>query len=179
MQQDGTCWWSDIPRGLFNKVNGRLKGQSQRAGVDYVALGHNDSYFLQFEDGSQFWDGPDALTEALKGRRGGVELLTFGPDDGWYVMWDDGAVAWEGIPQGLHNQVHGRMHSMPNGARAATVEEVAVGPEGEWFVRYANGDWRANLAGRGMREAMDELQAQGDDVVSVAFGYDDTWAIRY
>jgi hypothetical protein len=178
VQQDGTCWWSDIPKTLYNKVDGRIRGQPEKAGVDYVALGPDDNYFVQFEDGGQWWVGPPSLTEALNEGCGAVEVLAFAPDNGWYVMWEDGDSAWEGIPRGLHNQVNGRMNGMPEGAAAATVEELAIGPGEEWFVRYANGDWRMN-ASQDVFHAIDELQDQGHEIVSVAFGHDDTWAIRY
>lgn len=107
LQEDGSPWWGNIPKGLYNKVNGRLGGQPDRADIDYVALGPSDYYFVQFKDGGYWVDGPASLMEELHSstQDSDVELLAFGPNDSWYVLYDDGAWAWEGIPAGLRNQV--------------------------------------------------------------------------
>lgn len=150
--------------------------------MDYVALGPNDYYYLQFKDGSSWWEGPASLTEALheKYKEGvQVELLAFAPNDGWFVMYDDGHTDWRGIPQGLHNQINGRLMSMPRGCDAATIEHLAIGPNEEWFVRYANGAYVHCGISTEMQKTIHKLQSQGYDISSVAFGENYSWAIRY
>eukprot|EP00878_Enallax_costatus_P019995 GHUV01021117.1.p1 GENE.GHUV01021117.1~~GHUV01021117.1.p1 ORF type:complete len:194 (-),score=44.16 GHUV01021117.1:286-867(-) len=175
-------WWNYIPDTLYNKVNGRLGGQPDRAAVDYVALGPNEQYYLQFRDGSSWWNGPDSLTDALHESQDEdleVEILAFAPGGGWFVMYDDGSTEWEGLPTGLQNQINGRISSMPDGCDAATIEHLAIGPAGEWFVRYANGDYRYNDVPTGMQATINKLHSKVEEIVSVSLGEDDTWAIRY
>lgn len=90
-----------------------------------------------------------------------------------YVLWDDGSTAWEGLPWGLHNQLNGRQKSLPG------VEDLGIGPNGEWWVRFLNGSWRANGLSDSCSDAIDELQADGHEIGSIAFGHDWSWAIRY
>lgn len=102
-----------------------------------------------------------------------MELLAFAPDGGYYVLWEDCTSQWMGLPTGLDNQLKGR------GWRRPGVEFLSVGPEGEWFVRYQDGSWRANNLSTSCSEALDETQEQGCKVLQVLFGEDWTWAIRY
>jgi hypothetical protein len=44
VEAGGSAWWRCIPWELHNKCNGRQKSLPP---VDYVALGPNDSYFVQ------------------------------------------------------------------------------------------------------------------------------------
>lgn len=76
-------------------------------------------------------------------------------------------------------QLSGRETSLGSTAAAATVEDLAMGPNGEWWVRYANGDWRIRGGADGMYSAMDKLKAKGKDIASVRFGNRYTWAILY
>lgn len=162
-------------------MRGRLRSQPARAAVDHVALGPDDYWFLQFQDGTIRSNGPDSLRDALRARGPGVtvELLAFAPDDGWFMQYDDGTTDWEGLPLRLHNQIHGRRASMPRGSAAAAIEHLAIGPNSEWFVRYANGSCVNRNLGFEMKRTMNKLRSQGHRIGSVAFGENYTWAIMY
>jgi len=141
-----------------------------------VALGLEDSSFVQFADGKWELAGPQSLYETLNEayQRGvGVELLAFAPDDGWYVLFDDGSSTWEGLPRDLHNQLNSRNPKLPG------VEALAVGPAGEWFVRYLNGSWRAGGLEAQCSETLDDVKREGHDVTHILFGEQDSWALLY
>ena len=125
----------------------------------------------QFTDGDWELSDPDSLLAALLERPGiAIELMAFAEDDGWYVMWEDGVSEWVGLPTGLHNQLRSRAGSLPG------VEFLSCGPEGEWFVRYANGSWKANGLQGYCSPRLHNLQSQQRDVLKVLFG-EGTWAI--
>ncbi|GAB4822344.1 hypothetical protein N2152v2_009390 [Parachlorella kessleri] len=168
--EDCSC---DVPLGLYNTLTGRHPSLPP---VEYVALGPDDSYFVQFTDGDWELAGPSSLYEALceaTNQGVSVQLLAFAPDDGWYVLWEDGASSWEGLPRQLHNKLNGRQKSLPG------VEQLAIGPSGEWFVRFLNGDWRMDGHSDECASAADELQADGYAILSVMFGDDWSWCIQY
>lgn len=182
VKEDGSCWWSaNLPPTLYKKVHGRLGSHpnSPVSAVDYVALGPEGNYFVQFWNGHQAWVGPASLSAALNSKAMQVELLAFAADDGWYVMWEDGSQAWENIPAALATNMLGRRTSMGADAAAATVEGVALGPSGEWWVRYANGDTKKGGLCDSMQVAYAHIRSQGHEVASVVFGCNNSWAIRY
>lgn len=76
-------------------------------------------------------------------------------------------------------QINGRMTSLGSTAAAATIEDLAIGPNGEWWVRYANGDWRAGGHSSSCSRALNKLMQRGEDIVSVRFGEHYSWAILY
>ena len=129
---------------------------------------------LQFTDGDWRLNGPDSLCEALhQDPDTSVQLLAFAPDGGWYVLWEDGTQAWEGLPMRFHNILNGRQKSLPG------VEQLAVGPNGEWFVRFLNGSVRMAVQTTSCAATIEELQQAGHSILSVLFGEDWSWCVQY
>ena len=161
---NGCCWWSSgIPLKLNNWILGRRKLLPP---VDFVAKGPNEFCFVQFGDGSQKWNGPDSMSEALHNTPNmSVELLAFAPNDGWYIMWEDGSYAWNNIPIGLRNQITSRRKSLP------PVEDLAISPNGEWFVRYTCGSWRTGNLPDEISDAVKSCKRVGA-IMNVHFGQD-------
>lgn len=92
VERDGQTWWRGVPTGLHNKVNGRQKSLPP---VDYVALGGDGAYFVQFTDGGwQLAGGADSLYDTLCESDSAVEVLAFAPDDGWCVGLGGGRAAF-------------------------------------------------------------------------------------
>jgi hypothetical protein len=136
---------------------------------------NHGSHRHQFADGSCQWSAYyHSVWEILQSREGTpVELLAFAPGGGYYIMWEDGESCWLGLPRGLHNKLIGRQKSR------AGVEFLAVGPEGEWFVRFLDGGWRADDITDGCSETLHELDKQGWSILKVLFGHNGSWAIIY
>ena len=89
------------------------------------------------------------------------------------MLWEDGSSAWEGLPTRLHNKLNGRQRSLPG------VESLSVGPNAEWFVRFADGSWRANGLPDDCSDTVADLQRQGRDIARIVFGDDDAWAVLF
>lgn len=68
---------------------------------------------------------------------------------------------------------------MPAGSDSADVESISCGAHGEWFVRYAEGSWRAHNIPDGLNERIDNIHAQGEDIVSIEFGSQGSWVLTY
>ena len=174
VQRDGTCWFSSgIPRQLGNWIKGR---QKHLPPVDLVAIGPSSVCFVQFCDGKSKCCGPDLLSEALRRRESSrVELLAFASDEGWYVLWEDGCSEWYNLPRGLHNVLNGRQKSLP------PVEELSIGPNDEWFVRFLDGKWKTGNLSEEVSVTLETCRRRWD-IMSISFGQDPYiggYAIRY
>ena len=134
LEHSGYTWWSDIPKRLHDKLRGRQKKLPK---ANYVSIGADgESYYIEFCDGKSQLRGPKSLRKQLNKRNQTVKILQFTSNGGWYVQWDDGFAAWEDVPTGLHHQMYSRRRDLPG------VENVAMGPNNEWFVRFYDGSWR-------------------------------------
>lgn len=76
-------------------------------------------------------------------------------------------------------QISGRMGCFGEHVPEATVADLAIGPNGEWWVRYVNGDWLVQDGSDSMIEAVEGLKENGESIVSMRFGKDFTRAITY
>ena len=175
---EGEAWWiGDVPRGLIKAI----KRFQAFTAVDYVAMGPDGSYFVQFCNGKRCWEGPESLTEVLlhpPGETQLVELLAFAPDDGWYVMFQDGLSDWSDLPVGLHNLLKGRSGQM----WLPEVDELSCGPCGEWFVRFMDGRIKVGGLESEVRAAMNLCRRQGRRIMGMQFGQDPEeggWLIRH
>jgi hypothetical protein len=133
----------------------------------------------QFTDGE--WDlaaqAPDSLYDTLLEWSGvAVALLAFAPRGGWLVKWEDGNSLWEGLPWDLEHQLDARRHMMGG---PPDVEFLSCGPEGEWFVRFADGRWDHGGVPDGCAFSMSRLHEQECDVLQVLFGDYGAWGIVY
>lgn len=132
------------------------------------------TYFVQFTDGKQQWAGLSTeLEEFLYSSESNVHCLALGDDLSYYCRLEDGSSEWDGVPINLHNQLNGRRKSL------SPPDEVTLGPNGEWFVRFENGDWQCGNHCDACYRAVDEIHNMGKEVVHMAFGHDDTWLITY
>lgn len=78
-------WWSGLPDGLVNTLNER---HADLPAVDCISLdaSRRSHYFVQFEDGTSQWNGPDSLSKALHEEAHlSIDLLCFAPRNGWYA----------------------------------------------------------------------------------------------
>ena len=91
-----------------------------------------------------------------------------------YVLWEDGSQRWLNLPRGLHNQLQGSHKARPG------VEAISCGDDGQWFVRYLDGHWRAGGSlSESLNETIDSINAQQNDLLSIEMGADGDWALIY
>lgn len=86
-RQNFNCawWYSGLPDGLFNRLNGR---HAELPDINHLALDAStrSNYFVQFTDRTSQWCAPDSLTQALHEEADlAIELLCFAPRNGWYA----------------------------------------------------------------------------------------------
>ena len=90
---DGTTRFGpNLPKELFHKL---FRRSSRLPPPDIVELGlrSDQSYFVQFADGSKKWhDLPDKLEKILEKDTVGVDVLAIGSRNHFYVRLKDGTV---------------------------------------------------------------------------------------
>lgn len=168
--------FTHAPLALCNLISGRR--QQRQPAPRLVSLGPDDNFFVQFSDGE--WrlsaGAPPALREALlrNGERP-VRCIAFDPHGvGYFVLWDDGLSVWDDLPLGLHNLLNSRQRSLPG------VEHVAMGPRGEFFVRFVGGAWRlGDCCDPEQWDFVQGLKSRGCEVLRCTFGQEGSWAVEY
>jgi len=161
------CSLGSLPSSLLKALK-RSERRSSDSKPTYVALGSKNRYYVEFDDGSSLWYGPDSLTEALKESDQSVASVAFGSTwTSYFVVFDNGGWNYGGIPDGLSDLIRRRN-------RRADLVSVALGPDGEWFLRARNGKCWWN----GTSHAFDKF-AYKRSPMFVDFGCNDTYIIRY
>eukprot|EP00092_Neocalanus_flemingeri_P105445 GFUD01135157.1.p1 GENE.GFUD01135157.1~~GFUD01135157.1.p1 ORF type:complete len:328 (+),score=83.51 GFUD01135157.1:46-1029(+) len=99
---DGSMEWNDVPDELDDLLDEHDKL------VDILALGEDDEYYVKFDDGSEHWSLPVALSKLLNGRKGtrrgnqgiaGVSNISLGFDGNYAVKFTDGRIkSWGDMP---------------------------------------------------------------------------------
>ena len=167
-----TSWGAGVPLEFENKLRGR---QASLAGVDYVAFGDgvNDYYYVQFTDGSSQWSLPADLCSKLRNwpTHFTVGAVAFAPGDGWCVLFDDGSHFYSGLPANLA--------SLISKWGGTGLEDVSIGPQGEWYVRFSDGTWECGNIPAGCAEGLSWIKRRYGVVNHVAFGHDSKWLITY
>jgi len=169
-QDGGTSWGSGVPKALDDKLRGR---QMTLPKVNLVCLGTDkNSYFVQFEDFTSEWEvQDDFLSGFIKGSPH-IRVLALGSNDGYYCQNSEGREIHSRLPKGLDDALTGRKNSLPK------VQNVNLGANGEWFVRFMDGTWSCGGHTTKCDETLDEID-DGGTVHEVLFGMHHTWMIRY
>ena len=103
------------------------------------------------------------LDDVIK-RRNDVKLVAFGTEkSSYFVLFEDGGFAWNELPRKLVKILEKcRRSELP------PLDFVSLGPRGQYFVRYANGNWHAGGCSKAEDRVLDEVQGS---VREVTFGY--------
>ena len=170
-EKGGHAWSSCMPKLLHNKLNGR--GEGARPWTTYLSMGSDGRYFLKFDDGTSEWVGSDSLEEKILENKP-VKRVAFGEDyETYFVLSELGGYSWNGIPSTMSAGINSNKY------RKRTIDEVSLGPNGEWFVRWTDGSWKAD----GLPEHLDAKLAKfgrgSSNIRQILFGPSDTWFIRY
>jgi hypothetical protein len=160
-----------VSKVLFNKLHGR---QPWAPHVDILAMGPDqDTFFIQFADGSNFFQGlPEDLRKALEYKRfdDNIQTLALGPGKSYFCLWSDGVAKWNHLSLKMEKALRGNK----------MVEEVTMGPKGEYFIRFDDDDWNIGGHCQSCDNAIRKLEKEmGKRIVHVLFGHDDNWIITY
>lgn len=92
-------------------------------------LDKHGHYYMRFESGKELWSAPKMMDE-LK-----TSKVEFGRNPGsFFALFDDGKYQYSDIPARLESRIKDS---------TLAPESVSVAPEGQWFVRFTDGDWGA------------------------------------
>jgi len=166
---DGDWSWTKVPKLLDNKLRGRQKTLPRPT---YVATGL-DQYYIQFADGKCEWVGPRLFSKAINNSTSAVSKVAFYQHKGWYVLFKDGSSEWDGLPKTLHSLLKRKKKLLPG------VRDISISPEGNWFVVFNDGDWRAQLPQKCRRTIDAILHECSSKVIHVWLGHRGTFCVLY
>jgi hypothetical protein len=128
-ENGGCAFTANLPKLLYNKLNGRQKSLPNPA---YVALGSQNRYYIKFKDGKYEWVGCEEMTQTLQQIRN-VRTVAFGDQwDSYFIVYSDGDYAYSNIPGSLRNLLTSRNDR-------CDLECDSLGPSGKYYLRTKNG----------------------------------------
>jgi len=177
---DGTTRFGpNLPKELFHKL---FRRSSRLPPPDIVELGlrSDQSYFVQFADGSKKWhDLPDKLEKILEKDTVGVDVLAIGSRNHFYVRLKDGTVHYY-LPADLSGFIKSRVASYGRNPDHAEIVRVSLSESGDWAVQLTNGRWRWNEQNNNIiqeehREKIDNCWR----IRNIAFGGGEDYIVSY
>ena len=162
-RDNGTSTWCGLPDELAQDLN-----EADEADLRYVAACDNiGAYFAKFRDGRRMWctDGlEDADLFDAEVEANVVHRVAFCDESGsWVMLFDDGGVTVsDGVPRQLRNKLLSRNPRLP------PASEVAIGPDGYWFVRWEDGkaEW---MLPQDIQDVLDDVRDEGHRVTNLSF----------
>jgi hypothetical protein len=113
------------------------------------AVGPAGQYFVRFQDGRNCWAAPHPHF-ATAAAAAAVARVAFGGGGGGggfavlYARDSDGngpAPRWADVPPALAERLEAEAEAAAGPGRRRRAAEVGLGPSGEWFLAYDDGDW--------------------------------------
>jgi len=173
---DGDTVWSEVPKRLEDTLKGR---QSSQPKPNVISLGQrsDESYFIQFSDGSEgryeWQDVPDTLHNLLQGRKhGDVAVIAIGNGDYFYVKFKDGHEEWN-LPTPLENLLRNRRETR----ELAQVAYMTLSKQSDYAVKFTDGKWKWNQSA--IFDNQDVKFIQSKSIANVVFGDGSDFIIMY
>jgi len=159
-------------KGLPTSLSSLLDSHDREDKPVFVELGTKNRFFVKFDSGESYWEGPESLGSCIENNR--VRTVTFGRRyDDFFVVYEDGSWKYEGdVPDDLSDLLTDRNH-------AADLICVALGPKDEYFCKARNGRMWWGGVSDDTDEAIDNL-VNGDednDIHHICFSENDGYFI--
>lgn len=164
LRSDGRCQ-------TFGSVPSKMKSFVQGRSVTMASIGSNNRFFLQYTNAKiSHATGSNLIKDAVNA--GDVQCVAFGQGGRSYiVLYKDGHVKYDGIPRALEKELeHFSLRFKP--------VFISLGFNGEYFVRFENGLWRAGGMDSNVQTYVQKFRAEKAKVRSVVFG-PGTAIVRY
>lgn len=164
-----------FPENVRLNKGGKREKSKQRG--TYCVLGSHNRYYAEYKDHRPSWKACDKLQQLLT-EGGKVSCIAFGKGkDDFFIKFENGKAYWEGLPKEVNNiltaQSSGKSNHLDN------IDKVSLGPKGEWYVRFTDGNHHAgNLSDKAKREIR-ELNEKSRKIRDILFGGKDTYMIRF
>jgi len=137
-----------------------------------AAIGSEDRFYLRFADGKQEWIASDECTADIKTKP--VARVSFGSDWGEYcIIYKDGSCKYADVPSQLEAKLR-----TPR-PKKAPIAAVNLGPEGEWFISFADGTWEMGGCSDSLHDKVDSIVKSGAQIRLIVFGANDAWVVRH
>lgn len=144
-------------------------------GLKYLtySFDYPERFYCVDSQDEPYWNFEDsAFQAAVESEYKTPVRVALGLEDGWIVVFDDDSVGMGGrLPRNLYNKIRSRNR------RTHVLQEVSLGPDEQWFIKWESGrtDWCLYGA---VSEAASELENEGRTVQNIHFGPDDAFLIR-
>jgi murein DD-endopeptidase MepM/ murein hydrolase activator NlpD len=166
------AWTSGLPTQLYNKLNGRQKSLPP---PEYLSMGSEDRWYVRFEDGKSQWVGCKFMTAELQSTDVVPWTVAFGKSSGsFFIVFEDGSFSYQNIPNALEEFIDNLEESHPK------LEQVSLGPKGEWFVETDTGErsW-GSLSPKCRKHIEDYEKFDNVFVKTIVFGADDQYLFEW
>lgn len=171
VHEDGQAWTAALPELMRKAVHDRTRGGVMPV-VVHAAMGRENRFYLRYADGLHDWLASPACSEHI--RRKPVESVAFGPNfSSFCIIHRDGSLSFEDLPAPCEACLARRS---PQEAR---VQHVALGPEGEWWIRFMDGSQAYGGVGSDLSNRLLALDKAGTAAVHVSFGAGGTWVLTH
>ena len=171
--------WSNIPKSLENKLNGR--GYHQPHATMVALSPDSDGYYVQFSDESAKYCGPESFEELVATSKP-PSVVALGERGSWFVGWPNGNWEYDGLPRSLRNMLDSNKHRSVAKLSISGTSHDQDFDEAAWFVHWEDDGhpvWRLKNAPDILSERLQEVQEKGGTVRSIEFGSYGEWVLRY
>lgn len=170
--------WSNIPKSLENKLNGR--GYHQPHATMVALSPDSDDYYVQFSDKSAKYCGPESFEELVATSKP-PSVVAFGEGGAWFVGWPSGSWEYDGLPRSLRNMLDSNRHRSVAKLSISGTSCYQEFDEAAWFIHWGDDGhpaWKLKNSPDILSERLQEVQEKGGMVRSIEFGSYGEWVLR-
>ena len=176
----GVAYTPNIPQPLYQRLSQLRSSKLHSCRPKYVTLGTKDRYFVTFHDNTfHYGKGLKALDREIRKLSKPPLSVAFGSTyDAFCIVYDDGTYKYHGrgIPTNFIDRIAATNNtSIPS----KLLSSVALGPSGEWFVRFQDGRVDYGNVGNEMNQAIKELLNDGHTINFLDFGENGSYFVSY
>ena len=180
----GVAYTPNIPYPLYQRLSQLRSSKLHSCRPKYVTLGTKDRYFVTFHDNTfHYSKGLKVLDRELKKLSIPPVSVAFGTTyDAFCIIYDDGTYKYHG--RGMPTDFIERLTTTSNTVNPSLLpvqrlSSVTLGPSGEWFVRFQDGQVDYGNISNEMNHAIQELRNDGHQVNFLDFGENGSYFISY
>ena len=182
----GVAYTPNIPHPLYQRLSQLRSSKLHSSRPKYVSLGTKDRFFVTFHDNTfHYSKGLKVLDRELKKLSKPPISVAFGTTyDAFCIVYDDGTYKYHGrgIPTAFTERLNASTSTTNPTAAVRPIQRLssmALGPSGEWFVRYQDGQVDYGNVSTEMNHAIQELRRDGHTINFLDFGENSSYFVSY
>jgi hypothetical protein len=178
----GVAYTPNIPHLLYQRLSQLRSSKLHSSRPKYVTLGTKDRFFVTFYDNTYYYSkGLKMMDRELKKMSTPPVSVAFGTTyDTFCMVYDDGTYKYHG--RGIPTEFITRLNTsatIPSISVHHRLSHVTLGPSGEWFVRFHNGQVDYGNISSEMNRAIQELRNDGYTIKFLDFGENGSYFVSY